>query len=79
MHMAFQDAPDRARHDRLAQPPHQQAGDGHPQLGAGNQQAKIPEQRLHQPGANVTLARELLDARPPNAQQRIFRRYEEGV
>ena len=50
-HVAFQGASDRVRHDGFAQPPHQQAGDGDAQLGSGNQQAKVPEQCLHQPGA----------------------------
>ena len=51
VHVAFQGASNRGRHDGFAQPPHQQAGDGDTQLGPGNQQAKVPEQCLHEPGA----------------------------
>ena len=59
-------------HNGLALPAHQQADQRHPELRAGNQQPGVGQERLHQARALAALLGQLLDARPPHAQERVF-------
>ena len=56
----------------LAQPAHQQADDRHAELRPRNQRADVRQQRLNQTRAWIAVSRQLLDARPSHAQERIF-------
>ena len=70
---------DDARQEVLTEPAHQQADDGHAELGPRNHEPDVFEERLGQPGPRLAFPRELFETRPAHAQKGILGRGEKSI